>query len=266
MLLEFKTADGSIFVADNTSMRWGRVDKPAREPDSQILEAGILTLQSMAGFGMTFALSPRTEQSTPGNGLCTILLMIANYNNKFRVYLGANTELSLFTLAIPIDEVTYHIIPTNPANIDLPDPAFTNQEIFEKTPTLKFVEAASVPSPVIDIVAESSEWAAGSAPNTMGLIDPPPNLPASKVVYYDRDLKEEIRAAEEELHKDDWAKHWKMSDVHYASDIVDRLAAQEELQRSLPFLEALKENPGIVNILAAQGQEINTPVGSEGFI
>jgi hypothetical protein len=179
MLLEFTTHDNSIFVADTSSLHWGRVDKPARDATSQILEKGVLTVQNLSAFGTTYAMSPRTEKSLPGNGVCTLLVKITEYNTDIRIYLGANVDVNVFTMPVPMTSITYHIIPANPAKMEIPDATVRNQEIFERSQKSQnegtvpaaesqgeLFEAEAVPEPTIQLVGTN-----GNAPIDVSAVE-----------------------------------------------------------------------------------------------
>lgn len=171
MLLEFQTADDSIFLVDVSTMRWGRVDKRMPDPDSKIIEAGGLTLQSMAARGITYALDPRTQKSEPGNGLCSISVMVVGFGAEIKIYLMGNVPLKEFTMPVPIRQVSYHII-SEAATMEKP---VANDDLIIEKPSAQNVLPFPVDAEISERVAlteftEQAKEELSKAGDTLGLI------------------------------------------------------------------------------------------------
>ena len=110
MLVQFKTLDNTIWLADTDEMKWARVDKPPikEAPDaSQILESGKLIPH---GIGLyTFeGRTPRTPD--PGAGLCSIQLQVAVAKQTCFVLGKANVPIKDILMPLPIETIRYMLV------------------------------------------------------------------------------------------------------------------------------------------------------------
>lgn len=111
MLLQFKlVSDESIWVADVATMQFARVSAPASDPESKVLESGRLVPQ---GFGV-YLLEGRPKEKA-------VLSSIGNYvvaiGTTVKIFLRANVAIKDFTMPVPIRQVLYEILPTDPQQI-----------------------------------------------------------------------------------------------------------------------------------------------------
>ena len=114
MLLQFKTEDNSIFLADVQFMTWARISAPAADQESKVVEHGKLVPQ---GFGV-YAFEGRTPKTEgPGAGLCSIGNYVVAIGQSVKIFLRANVPVKDFTMPVPIRQVLYEILPTDPQQI-----------------------------------------------------------------------------------------------------------------------------------------------------
>ncbi len=147
MIIQFRTADNSIWFLDLEQLYWARIDKPADDPESTTLESGDLT---NLNYGR-FALAPRTPKTPgPGNGLSNIMVMPLVHGTQVIITLQANVPIKEFTMPIPIKEVKYEIVgakATDEAAVAAADDVQTDtaaiEAVFEQlTPSVDSGEAA----------------------------------------------------------------------------------------------------------------------------
>lgn len=111
MLLQFTTVqDSSIFICDTQYLQWGRVSAPQSDKESKVLESGKLVPK---GFGI-YGLEPRT----PKDGLATIGTYVVAIGQTVKIFLRANTEIKDFTMPVPIRQILYEILPSDPKQIE----------------------------------------------------------------------------------------------------------------------------------------------------
>jgi hypothetical protein len=114
MLLQFKTEDDAIFLTDVQFMTWARVSAPAADQESKVVEHGRLVPQ---GFGI-YAFEGRTPKTEgPGAGLCSIGNYVVAIGQAVKIFLRANVPVKDFTMPVPIRQVLYEILPTDPQQI-----------------------------------------------------------------------------------------------------------------------------------------------------
>lgn len=111
MLLQFKlVSDDSVWVGDVATMQFARVSAPASDPESKVLESGRLVPQ---GFGV-YLLEGRPKEKD-------VLSSIGNYvvaiGTTVKIFLRANVAIKDFTMPVPIRQVLYEILPTDPQQI-----------------------------------------------------------------------------------------------------------------------------------------------------
>lgn len=105
MLLQFTVVDdNSIWIVDTQFLQWGRVSAPQSDPTSVVLESGKLVPQ---GFGI-YALAPRKT------GLVTIGTYLVGMGQTIKIYLRTNIPIKDFTMPVPIRQVLYEILPSDP--------------------------------------------------------------------------------------------------------------------------------------------------------
>ena len=116
MLLQFKTTDDAIFIVDVQTMNWARVSAPGTDPESKVLENGKIIPQ---GFGV-YALEGRRpdDKDIPGAGLSSIGNYVVAIGQTVKIFIRANVEIKDFTMPVPIRQVLYEILPTDPKQIE----------------------------------------------------------------------------------------------------------------------------------------------------
>ena len=113
MLIQFVTeSDNQIYIADTLQMAWARVSAPHNDPNSVVEEAGKLVPQ---GFGI-YALDGRIK---PGQteGLATIGIFVVAIGTTVKIFLRANVQVKDFTMPVPINQVLYEILPSDPQQV-----------------------------------------------------------------------------------------------------------------------------------------------------
>jgi hypothetical protein len=111
MLIQFTvTADDSIWITDTQFLKWARVSSLGADPESKVLESGKLTPQ---GFGIY-----NFEGRTPKQGLCSIGTYIVGVGAAIKIYLRANVLIKDFTMPVPIRQILYEILPSDPKQIE----------------------------------------------------------------------------------------------------------------------------------------------------
>jgi hypothetical protein len=115
MLLQFKViADESLWICDVQHMQFARVSAPAADQESKVLESGKLIPQ---GFGV-YAFEGRTPKTEgPGKGLCSIGNYVVAIGQTVKIFLRANVSVKDFTMPVPIRQVLYEVLPTDPQQI-----------------------------------------------------------------------------------------------------------------------------------------------------
>jgi hypothetical protein len=111
MLLQFKViADESVWICDVQHMQFARVSAPAADAESKVLESGKLVPQ---GFGI-YAFEGRTPKTESGAGLRSIGNYVVAIGQTVKIFLRANVPVKDFTMPVPIRQVLYEILPTDP--------------------------------------------------------------------------------------------------------------------------------------------------------
>ena len=129
MLLQFTTTEkNEIWICDTQFLQWGRVSAPQSDPESKVLESGKLVPK---GFGV-YGLDPRTE------GLRTIGTYVVGLGQQIKVYLRANVPIKDFTMPVPIRQVLYEILPSDPKQME-----HSIQEMQDEKPALPEVSSQS---------------------------------------------------------------------------------------------------------------------------
>jgi hypothetical protein len=116
MLLQFAVEkDNSLWICDVQTMQWARVSAPASDPNSKIEESGKLVPQ---GFGI-YALEGRTPKTEgPGAGFSSIGNYVVAIGTTVQIFLRANVQIKDFTMPVPIRQILYKILPTDPQQIE----------------------------------------------------------------------------------------------------------------------------------------------------
>lgn len=110
MLLQFTVVeDNSIWIVDTQFLQWGRVSAPQSNAESKVLESGKLVPK---GFGI-YGLEPRTPP-----GLATIGTYVVGLGQSIKIYLRANVPVKDFTMPVPIRQVLYEILPSDPKQVE----------------------------------------------------------------------------------------------------------------------------------------------------
>jgi hypothetical protein len=136
MLLQFTVVeDNSIWITDTQFLQWGRVSAPQSDPESKVLESGKLVPK---GFGV-YGLDPRTE------GLRTIGTYVVGLGQQVKIYLRANVPIKDFTMPVPIRQVLYEILPSDPKQME-----HSIQEMQDEKPALPEVSSESEQPTVAD--------------------------------------------------------------------------------------------------------------------
>lgn len=113
MLVQFTVEkDDSIWICDTLHLQWGRISAPHSDPNSVVLENGKLVPQ---GFGI-YALEGRLPQNEPG--IATIGVYTVALGTAIKIFLRANVQIKDFILPVPITQVLYQILPTDPKQIE----------------------------------------------------------------------------------------------------------------------------------------------------
>jgi hypothetical protein len=113
MLLQFAVvSDNSIWIVDTQFLNWARVDKPASDPTSKVIETGKLIPR---GFGV-YAFEKRTAKSP--SGICSVGVNLVGLGQTIKVYLRTNVPVKDFTMPAPIRQILYEIMPSDPAQIE----------------------------------------------------------------------------------------------------------------------------------------------------
>lgn len=153
MLLQFQVvSDNSLWIVDTQYLQWGRVSappNPTQPEESKVLESGKLVPK---GFGI-YGLEPRT----PKDGLATIGTYVVGIGTTVKIYLRANVEVKDFTMPVPIRQVLYEILPSDPKQVE--------QSIQEMT------DAQG--SEVAESPREEKSQVAGSLPETTARTEQP---------------------------------------------------------------------------------------------
>lgn len=111
MLIQFTvTSDNSLWVCDTQFLQWGRVSSPAKDSESKVLESGKLIPKGFGIYGL--------ESRTPKDGLCTIGTYVVGIGQTVKIYLRANVEVKDFTMPVPIRQVLYEILPSDPKQVE----------------------------------------------------------------------------------------------------------------------------------------------------
>lgn len=175
MLLQFRTEDDSLFIADVQWMNWARVSAPPdpTKPDgSVVLEHGKLVPMGFGVYNFE-GRTPKTEG--PGTGLSSIGNYVVALGNSVKIFLKANVTIKDFTMPVPISQVLYEILPVDPKQTEDAIASLGTEQTFNpateaEAPTVSAenLEAASteaelvesIPTPeaqtVIDGVTESA--------------------------------------------------------------------------------------------------------------
>jgi len=110
MLLQFTVVeDSSIWIVDTQFLQWGRVSAPQSDAESKMLESGKLVPK---GFGI-YGLEPRVPP-----GLATIGTYVVGLGQAIKIYLRANVPVKDFTMPVPIRQVLYEILPSDPKQVE----------------------------------------------------------------------------------------------------------------------------------------------------
>lgn len=110
MLLQFTVVeDNSIWIVDTQFLQWGRVSAPQSNAESKVLESGKLVPK---GFGI-YGLEPRVPP-----GLATIGTYVVGLGQSIKIYLRANVPVKDFTMPVPIRQVLYEILPSDPKQVE----------------------------------------------------------------------------------------------------------------------------------------------------
>jgi hypothetical protein len=113
MRLQFRViSDDSIWAVDTQFLNFARIDKPASDPSSKVLETGKLIPR---GFGI-YALEKRSPKT--GNGLCSFGVNLVGLGQTIKVYIRANVPVKDFTMPASIRQILYEIMPSDPVQIE----------------------------------------------------------------------------------------------------------------------------------------------------
>lgn len=96
-----------MFVVDFESKKWGRVNKPASDASSEILEAGVLVPMSLGAYRLD-GRTPKTEG--PGAGLSVLGIIPLPQGKTITMCLRANVPVKEFTMPDPITEIKYEVV------------------------------------------------------------------------------------------------------------------------------------------------------------
>lgn len=108
-MLQFtEVSTGSIWIVDTQFLQWGRVSAPQSDSESKVLESGKLVPK---GFGV-YGLEPRRD------GLQTIGTYLVGLGNTVKIYIRANVEIKNFTMPVPIRQILYEILSSDPKQIE----------------------------------------------------------------------------------------------------------------------------------------------------
>lgn len=116
MLVQFVTEqENEVFIADTAQMQWAKVSAPASDPESKVLERGKLIPQ---GFGI-YAFDGRIDPKKPeqANGLATIGVFVVAIGTTVKIFIRANVGIKDFTMPVPINQVLYEILPSDPQQV-----------------------------------------------------------------------------------------------------------------------------------------------------
>lgn len=117
MLLQFRTKDDAIWILDTQHMKWARVSEPpdpTNDEKSIVQEFGALVPQ---GFGVYALEGRRPDTEGPGAGFCTAGVFVVGLGQTVEIYVRANVEVKDFTMPLPINHVSYKILPSDPNQI-----------------------------------------------------------------------------------------------------------------------------------------------------
>jgi len=107
VLIQFKVVETSeIFVADTLQMMWAQVSGPSSDPNSIVQRNGKLVPQ---GFGI-YALEGNQKPATIG-------VFVVAMGVTVKIFLRANVEVNEFTMPVPISQVLYEVLPTDPQQV-----------------------------------------------------------------------------------------------------------------------------------------------------
>jgi hypothetical protein len=112
MIIQFRTMDDALWAADTDHFTWARIDKPAAEPDSIVLEGGKLLPLGFSPLAGQYGLQGRTEKSEgPGGKLNNFVLAVHIGAREFDVVLRANVPTKDFTSVLQIERINFQIAP-----------------------------------------------------------------------------------------------------------------------------------------------------------
>lgn len=116
MLLQFKViADNSLWIADVYSLTWARVSSPGIDPESKVLEYGRLR---PLGWGR-YEFEGRTPKTSgPGAGLSVITVNTPMLRDTGIVEIRPNVDVTDFTMPVPIKQILYRVLPSDPKQIE----------------------------------------------------------------------------------------------------------------------------------------------------
>ena len=113
MLLQFQViSDSTFWIADTQYLTWAKVDLPASNPASKVVEHGKLIPR---GFGI-YAFEKRSAKSP--SGICSIGVNLVGIGQTIKVYIRANVPIKDFTMPAAIRQILYEIMPSDPAQIE----------------------------------------------------------------------------------------------------------------------------------------------------
>lgn len=137
MIIQFKTLDDAIWVADVANLKWARTDKPAVDPESILLDSGALVAQ---GYGVYVLAGRNPNSPAPGAGLCNFGVMPVVSGTVLDMYLAANVPVKEFTMPAPVTRIEYKIIerpesaPVQPTEViqpSSPNPLATDASVID---------------------------------------------------------------------------------------------------------------------------------------
>lgn len=108
MLLQFQTLDEKIWLVDTAQMQWAEVSAPGTDPESKVVAHGKLVPM---GFGIY-----RTEGLQ--HELASIGVYVVGIGITVKIFIRANIPIKDFTMPVPIRQVLYEILPTDPKQIE----------------------------------------------------------------------------------------------------------------------------------------------------
>lgn len=137
MIVQFKTLDDAIWIADVANLKWARTDKPAVDPESILLDSGALVAQ---GYGVYVLAGRNPNSPAPGAGLCNFGVMPVVSGTVLDMYLAANVPVKEFTMPAPVTRIEYKIIerpesaPVQPTEViqpSSPNPLATDASVID---------------------------------------------------------------------------------------------------------------------------------------